>query len=67
MQPEESRFEEANRIAHGMLPPELCELDLFGVQREYPTDIIVNPCIDTRAEDEELDASKKRTCLFGEE
>ena len=58
MQPEESRFEEANRIAHDMLPPELCELDLFGVQQEYPTDIIVNPCIDTRAEDEELDASK---------
>lgn len=58
MQPEESRFEEANRIAHDMLPPELCELDLFGVQQEYPTDIIVNPCIDTRAEDEGVDASK---------
>lgn len=58
MQPEESRFEEANRIAHDMLPPELCELDLFGVQQEYPTDIIVNPCIDTRAEDEGVDTSK---------
>lgn len=58
MNPEETHFEQANEIARGMLPPQLCELDLFGVQQEYPTDIIVNPCIDTRAEDEELDASK---------
>ena len=58
MNPEETHFEQAKEIARGMLPPQLCELDLFGVQQEYPTDIIVNPCIDTRAEDEELDASK---------
>lgn len=66
--PEESRFEDANHIAHNMLPPELCELDLFGVQREYPTDIIVNPCIDQKAEDEEPDASKNvLVCLVKNE
>jgi len=58
MQPEESRFVEANRIAHDMLPPQLYELDLFGLQQEYPTDIIINPCIDTRADDTELDIAK---------
>lgn len=58
MQPEESRFEEANRIAHDMLPPQLCELDLFSVQQEYPTDIVINPCIDTKVENMDLDTSK---------
>ena len=58
MSPEETHFEEANRIAHNMLPPQLYELDLFGVQQEYPTDIIVNPCIDTKLEDADLDITK---------
>ena len=58
MNPEESHFEEANNIARAMLPPQLCELDLFGVKQEYPADIIVNPCIDTKEEDAELDYSK---------
>ena len=58
MQPEESRFETANRIAHDMLPPQLCELDLFSVQQEYPTDIVINPCIDTKVENTDLDTSK---------
>ena len=58
MNPEESHFEEANNIARGMLPPQLCELDLFGVKQEYPADIIVNPCIDTKVEDAVLDYSK---------
>lgn len=58
MNPEETHFEEANRIAHDMLPPQLYELDLFGVQQEYPTDIIVNPCIDTKLEDTDLNVTK---------
>ena len=58
MSPEETHFEEANRIAHNMLPPQLCELDLFGVKQEYPTDIIVNPCIDTKLDDTDLDVTK---------
>lgn len=58
MNPEETHFEEANNIAHDMLPPQLCELDLFGVRQEYPTDIIVNPCIDTKLEDTDLDITK---------
>ena len=58
MQPEESRFEEANHVAHDMLPPQLCELDLFSVQQEYPTDIVINACIDTKVENTDLDISK---------
>ena len=58
MNPEETHFEEANRIAHDMLPPQLGELDLFDVRQEYPTDIIVNPCIDTKLEDTDLDITK---------
>ncbi len=55
-QPEETSFVEANKIGREMLPPQLCELDLFDLQKEYPADIIVNPCIEKR--DEEVDMSK---------
>lgn len=41
LQPEESHFEETNRIAHNMLPPQQGELNLFDVQKEYPADILV--------------------------
>lgn len=41
--PEESQFEEANRIAHEMLPPELFAVNMFDVQRKYPEGIINNP------------------------
>ena len=40
--PEESRFEEGNRIAHGMLPPELFPIDLFDVRDNYPEQIVKN-------------------------
>lgn len=55
-QPEDTSFVEANKIGREMLPPQLCELDLFNLQKEYPTDIIVNPCIEKK--DEEVDLSK---------
>lgn len=58
MNPEESQYEAACKAARQMLPPQLYELDLFEVQQEYPTDIIVNPCIDARLEDAALDATK---------
>ncbi len=43
--PEESLFDEANIIAHGMLPPRLFELDLFDMHEQYPQEvsIIKNP------------------------
>lgn len=41
--PEDSQFEEADRIAHGMLPPELFAVNMFDVQREYPAGIVENP------------------------
>lgn len=40
--PEESQFEEADRIAHGMLPPELFAVNMFDVKREYPEEIVCN-------------------------
>ncbi len=40
--PEESQFEEADRIAHGMLPPELFAVNMFDIQREYPEGIVTN-------------------------
>jgi len=40
--PEESQFEDANRIANEMLPPELFPIDLFDIQKAYPEDIIRN-------------------------
>ena len=40
--PEEGQFEEADRIAHGMLPPELFAVNMFDVQREYPEGIVAN-------------------------
>ena len=55
LQPEESHFEQANEIAHHMIPPQLFALNLFDVQKEYPNEIIINPFIE---EDIELDATK---------
>lgn len=40
--PEESQFEEADKIAHGMLPPELFAVNMFDVKREYPAEIVSN-------------------------
>lgn len=54
--PEETSFVDANKIGREMLPPQLCELDLFDLQKEYPAEIIVNPCIEKR--DDEVDMSK---------
>lgn len=43
--PEESQFEEATRIGHNMLPPELFAIDMFDVQKEYPESIVNNPIV----------------------
>ena len=40
--PEETHLEEANRIAHEMLPPELFPIDLFEVKNNYPEQIVRN-------------------------
>lgn len=40
--PEETHYEEANRIAHGMLPPELFPIDMFNVRDNYPEQIVKN-------------------------
>ena len=37
--PEESSYEEADRAGHGMLPPQLFELDMFGMHEQYPADV----------------------------
>ena len=43
--PEESQFEEANKTAHGMLPPHLFELDMFSMHEQYSFEdyILKNP------------------------
>lgn len=55
LHPEESHFEQANEIAHNMIPPQLFALNLFDVQKEFPNEIIINPFI---KDDIELDATK---------
>ena len=42
MTPEQSQFDEANRIAHDMLPPELFAIDMVEIQRNYPEGILRN-------------------------
>lgn len=39
---EESQFVNAYKIGHSMLPPELFPIDLFGIKKDYPDEIIVN-------------------------
>ena len=36
--PEESPFDEAYKTAHDMLPPQLFEIDMFDLHRQYPLD-----------------------------
>ncbi len=55
---EESQFAEANEIAHAMLPPQLFELDLFGLLNEYPDEIISNPVDTPVGTVEDLDLTK---------
>ena len=63
--PEESQFEEADRIAHGMLPPELFAVDMFDIQREYPKEIINNPYTKLRRVNiSKLDDSKNVLVCF---
>ncbi len=44
-EPEESQFEEANKIAHGMIPPQLFEVDMFNMHELFPqgTRIVKHP------------------------
>lgn len=57
--PEESQFEQADRIAHGMLPPELFAVNMFDIQREYPEGIVANEYKKRRRVDiSKLDDSK---------
>lgn len=56
LHPEESHFEQANEIAHNMIPPQLFALNLFDVQKEFPNEIIINPFIEQ--DNIELDVTK---------
>ncbi len=56
---EEGHFEEANRIAHGMLPPDLFPLDLSTVKINHPEQIICNTISHKKLVDNnDLDDSK---------
>lgn len=57
--PEESKFDEADKIAKTMLPPQLFSLDFFETKSEYPETIISNPEISRKkTKIEDLDDSK---------
>lgn len=58
MHPEESRYEEANRIARGMVPPRLYEIDLFSVKQEYPNEIVLNSYAAEIKQETDLDVTK---------
>ncbi len=58
---EESQYEEACQIAHGMLPPQLFGIDMFDLHQQYPKDsnIVCNPFKQNiRIDDSNLDDSK---------
>lgn len=57
---EESQFEEANRNAHDMLPPQLFEIDMFDMHKQYPKDtsIISNPIVKKGRSGVKLDESR---------
>ena len=59
--PEDSHYEEANEIAHNMLPLQLFELDMFDLHEQYPlgTNILNNPFVrKKRISNNNLDDSK---------
>lgn len=58
LHPEESKFEEANRIAQGMIPPRLYEIDLFSVKQEYPNEIVLNSYAAEIKQKADLDMAK---------
>ena len=57
---EESQFEEANRNAHDMLPPQLFEIDMFDMHKQYPKDtsIVSNPIVKKGRSGVKLDESR---------
>ena len=57
---EESQFEEANRNAHDMLPPQLFEIDMFDMHKQYPKDtsIVSNPIAKNGRSGVKLDESR---------
>lgn len=58
MHPEGSKYEEANRIARGMVPPRLYEIDLFSVKQEYPNEIVLNSYAAEIKQETDLDVTK---------
>lgn len=57
---EESQFEEANKNAHDMLPPQLFEIDMFDMHKQYPKDtsIVSNPIAKNGRSGVKLDESR---------
>ena len=58
LHPENSKFEEANKIAQGMIPPRLYEIDLFSVKQEYPNGIVLNSYAAGIKQETDLDMAK---------
>ena len=65
--PEETKFEDACEVAHGMLPPSLFELDMLDLYNQYPnnTSIVNNPTVrKKRGYKNDLDDSKNVLVCF---
>ncbi len=61
LNPEQSQFEEADKAAHGMLPPQLFEIDMLDLHKQYHQDahIVHHPFIGKKQIDNcDLDDSK---------
>ncbi len=56
---EESRFDEAYKVAKSMIPPQLFPIDLFSLQQSYPDEIVHNRLSQAKStRDKYLDTSK---------
>lgn len=65
--PEESQYEAACKTGHDMLPPQLFEIDMFGLHEKYPqsSHIIRNPCSRKKhVDNSSLDDSKNVLVSF---
>lgn len=56
--PEKSCFEEANKAAGKMLPPQLLAIDIFDLKQAYPEIVFENSYVLNDGDDDQLDFSK---------
>lgn len=63
LHPEDSCFDEANKIGKDMIPPTLFEMDMQDLKKEFPEDILVNPYTSVVSEHQEEDLKQSKSVL----